>query len=126
MELNKYTELFQQKSKEFDIKNNTSWDNIYKIGLSILNEEMQELNDELAQVKSKLSKPKKKVKKAKYDKRIEKKVINLIITYRKTTKEIKDIILEENKIQLSDRSINEIKSNNNIKGYRVVKTSKES
>lgn len=86
-----------------------------------MNEETQELNDEISFLKNKLSKPKKKVKKAKYDKRIEKKIINLIITYRKTMKEIKDIILEENNIKISDRSINEIKRKHNIKGYMIIK-----
>lgn len=121
MELNKYIELFKQKQSEFDTDNQNTYNTIYEIGLSILNNEMQELNNELANIKSKLPKPKAKVKKAKYNKRIEKKVIDLIITYRKTTEEIKNIIFEDNKIKLSDRSINEIKKNNNIKGYKIVK-----
>lgn len=121
MDIQKYKYLFNQKTKELEKKENLNWDDIFNIGLSILNEETQELNDEISFLKNKLSKPKKKVKKAKYDKRIEKKIINLIITYRKTMKEIKDIILEENNIKISDRSINEIKRKHNIKGYMIIK-----
>lgn len=86
-------------------------------------EEQKEICKELKNSLKDIKKPsKKKVKKPKYNKRIEKKVIDLIITYRKTTKEIKNILQEENKIILSDRTINEIKKNNNIRGHKIIQS----
>lgn len=136
MELNKYTELFQQEKSKYGQEQQAQWDTIYKIGLSIVNDSVDNTVNQLNQIileqqeqikmlEKKLPKPKEKKKTVKYEKRIEKKVVNLIIRYRKTTKEIKDIIKEENKIELSDRSINEIRNNNNIKGYKIIEKTEE-
>ena len=137
MELNNYTEIFRQKQSQVEEDKKSNWETIYQIGLSIVNEvndkSVNQLNElileqqeQIKMLEKKLPKVKTKVKKVKFDKRIEKKVVNLIITYRKTTKEIKAILLEENKLKLSDRSINEIKKNNNIKGYKINADKKES
>lgn len=133
-----YISMFDNKLNLLDDSEKGNGGSWKKIGFDILSENNNKLASELEEIKKQLEqqkeicqaleeklndkkeKQKKKVKKPKYNKRIEKKVIDLIITYRKTTKEIKDILKEENDIILSDRSINEIKKNNNIKGHTIV------
>lgn len=128
MNLDSYINLFNQNLENID-KEEMELDDIYQIGFMIMNDEINRLSEIIVKkdkkinlLEMKLDKGNKKTKKVKYDKRIEKKVVNLIVKYRKTMQEIKDIILEENNLRISDRSINEIRKNNNIKGYRIIES----
>ena len=106
--------------KDWNELNDNSIEGACKISFAILQHEKNKLikQFEKENYKNKKSKPNKK--KAKFDKRIENKICKLILTYRKTSKEIKQIILEENNIKISDRDLMNVKKRNNIKGYSIV------
>lgn len=117
-----HMKLFKQKLIELK-KQQPTYEDMYKISFEILQfvqdkyeEDLNKLNDKIEKLKT----PRKPRKKKKISLPIENKIIKLITVYRKTTNEIKEIILEENKTKISDRTIIEIKKKNNIKGYKVI------
>lgn len=102
----KFKELFNDK---LDKINDPSSDDILNIGYEILMEQLKLKKKKIVQKK-----------KVKVNKRLEKKIVDLIVTYRKTSKEIKNIIKEENSIELSDRDLRKIKEDNFIKGNKII------
>lgn len=131
MEFQDYILLFDSRLNTYPQEKKGDGQTWKSIAYQIFNEKEIELNKKIEQLKTELEQQKeicqtlensnksqkRKPRKPKYNKRIEKKVVELIITYRKTVKEIKQIILEDYNVKLSDRSINKIKEDNNIKGY---------
>ena len=112
-----YKQIFAKDLKEL---NDNSFEGICKISFAILQDEKCKLIEQFEKENCKNKKTKTKKKNAKFDKRIENKICKLILTYRKTSKEIKQIILDENQIKLSDRDLMNVKKRNNIKGYSIV------
>ncbi|MDU5777361.1 MAG: hypothetical protein E6Z74_15830 [Clostridium perfringens] len=112
-----YKKVFIKYLNETENKN---LEDVCRISFAILQDENCKLIKQFEKENCKNKKTKTKKKNAKFDKRIENKICKLILTYRKTSNEIKQIILEENKIKISDRDLLNIKKKNNIKGHSIV------
>lgn len=110
----KYINLFNDEVVKCNKKNQKiTTETVIDFTYSILLRELE---------RTKKSNKKSIKKKKKISLPVEKKIIKLITVYRRTTEEIKEIILKEHKIKISNRTIMEIKKKHNIKGYKIIKS----